>query len=147
MAVVVGEAELVMPQVLDDLAQGALRGIYKAKTLHSMVDMPMPRYDLVKQDRYVNRTSIQTLCGCHHGCTFCSEPLMNGLKFRYRPVDEVIREVESCGQRYISQLRKGVHRCRLRHVRLFGADALSRHPDVVPDGQGQEHRVVRLGPV
>ena len=48
-AVVVGEAELVMPQVLDDLAQGQLRGIYKADRLHSMVDMPMPRYDLVKK--------------------------------------------------------------------------------------------------
>ena len=27
---------------------------------------------------------------------------MNGLRFRYRPVDEVIREVENCGQRYVS---------------------------------------------
>jgi radical SAM superfamily enzyme YgiQ (UPF0313 family) len=27
---------------------------------------------------------------------------MNGLKFRYRPVDEVVREVESCGSRIIS---------------------------------------------
>ena len=27
---------------------------------------------------------------------------MNGLKFRYRPVEEVIREVESCGSRRIS---------------------------------------------
>ena len=101
-AVVVGEAELVMAEVLDDLAQGQLGGIYKANQLHSMVDMPMPRYDLVKRNRYVNRTFIQTSRGCHHGCTFCSEPLMNGLKFRYRPVDEVMREVESCGQRYIS---------------------------------------------
>ena len=101
-AVVVGEAELVMPQVLDDLEQGQLRGIYKADKLHPMVDMPMPRYDLVKKHRYVNRTFIQTSRGCHHGCTFCSEPLMNGLRFRYRPVDEVIREVENCGQRYVS---------------------------------------------
>ena len=67
----------------------------------SMVDMPMLRADLVKKHRYVNRTFIQTSRGCH-GCTFCSEPLMNGLRFRYRPVDEVIREVESCGQRYVS---------------------------------------------
>ena len=79
-AVVVGEAELVMPQVLDDLEQGQLRGIYKSDKLHPMVDMPMPRYDLVKKNRYVNRTFIQTSRGCHHGCTFCSEPLMNGLR-------------------------------------------------------------------
>ena len=58
-----------------------------------------------RSNRYVNRTFIQTSRGCHHGCTFCSEPLMNGLRFRYRPVDEVIREVESCGQRYVSPER------------------------------------------
>ena len=27
---------------------------------------------------------------------------MNGLKFRYRPVDEVIHEIENCGARTIS---------------------------------------------
>jgi radical SAM superfamily enzyme YgiQ (UPF0313 family) len=67
-----------------------------------MVGMPMPRYDLLKKNRYVNRTFVQTSRGCHQGCTFCAEPLMNGLKFRYRPVDEVIHEIENCGARTIS---------------------------------------------
>jgi radical SAM superfamily enzyme YgiQ (UPF0313 family) len=62
----------------------------------------MPRYDLLKKNRYVNRTFVQTSRGCHQGCTFCAEPLMNGLKFRYRPVDEVIHEIENCGARTIS---------------------------------------------
>ena len=101
-AVVIGEAELVMPKLLDDLDRGEVKGIYRADTLHPMVDVPIPRYDLVKKNRYVNRTFVQTSRGCHQGCTFCAEPLMNGLKFRYRPVDEVIREIEECGQRTIS---------------------------------------------
>ncbi len=101
-AVVVGEAEMVMGKVLDDLQDGTLRGIYKADKLHPMVNMAMPRYDLVKKNRYVNRTFVQTSRGCHHGCSFCSEHMMNGLKFRYRPVDEVIREIENCGQNFIS---------------------------------------------
>ena len=62
----------------------------------------MPRYDLLKKHRYVNKTFVQTSRGCHQGCTFCAEPLMNGLKFRYRPVDEVINEMENCGARTIS---------------------------------------------
>ena len=62
----------------------------------------MPRYDLIKRNRYVNRTFVQTSRGCRQGCTFCAEPLMNGLKVRYRPVEEVIREIESCGSRTIS---------------------------------------------
>ncbi len=101
-AVVIGEAELVMSDVLDDLQRGEMRGTYQADRLHSMVDMPVPRYDLVKKNRYINSTFIQTSRGCHQACTFCAESMMNGLKFRYRPIDEVMREVEICGQKHIS---------------------------------------------
>ena len=101
-AVVIGEAEFVIPKLLDDLEQGQVRGIYRAERLHPMEGMAMPRYDLLKKHRYVNRTFVQTSRGCHQGCTFCAEPLMNGLKFRYRPVDEVVREIDNCGSRIIS---------------------------------------------
>jgi radical SAM superfamily enzyme YgiQ (UPF0313 family) len=101
-AVVIGEAELVIEKLLDDLEQGCLGGAYRADRLHPMNGLPMPRYDLVKRNRYVNRTFVQTSRGCHQGCTFCAEPLMNGLKVRQRPVEEVIREIESCGSRTIS---------------------------------------------
>ena len=101
-AVCIGEAELAIPQILDDLEDTALRGTYRAEKLHPMAGLPMPRYDLIKRHRYVNKTFVQTSRGCHQGCTFCAEPLMNGLRFRYRPVDEVVREVEECGSRLIS---------------------------------------------
>jgi radical SAM superfamily enzyme YgiQ (UPF0313 family) len=80
-AVVVGEAELVMHKVLEDLKKGNVRGIYQANELHSMVSMPLPRYDLLKSKRYVK---------------------MYGLRFRYRPIDEVVREVEECGERVVA---------------------------------------------
>src|SRR5690606_2538949 len=101
-AVCIGEAELVVPQILDDLEDDSLRGTYRAYKLHPMTGLPMPRYDLVKRHRYVNKPFVQTSRGCHQGCTFCAEPLMNGLRFRYRPVDDVVREVEECGSRMIS---------------------------------------------
>jgi radical SAM superfamily enzyme YgiQ (UPF0313 family) len=101
-AVVIGEVELVIDRLLGDLRHGSMRGFYKSDALHPMFGMPMPRYDLLKKNRYVNCTFVQTSRGCHQGCTFCAEPLMNGLKFRYRPVDEVVREMENCGSRFIS---------------------------------------------
>src|SRR5689334_12481092 len=101
-AVCIGEAELVIPKILDDMEQGSLAGTYRSDRLHPMAGIPMPRYDLVKRNRYVNKTFVQTSRGCHQGCTFCSEPLMNGLKFRYRPVDEVMYEIDNCGSRMIS---------------------------------------------
>ena len=101
-AVVIGEAELVIDKLLGDLEAGVCAGLTSRDGLHPMTGMPMPRYDLLKKNRYVNRTFVQTSRGCHQGCTFCAEPLMNGLKFRYRPVDEVVREIESCGSRTVS---------------------------------------------
>lgn len=101
-AVVIGEAELVLPKLLDDLEDGSMSGTYKSEKLHPMTGIQMPRYDLLRPHRYVNKTFVQTSRGCHQGCTFCAEPLMNGLKFRYRPVEEVVHEVENCGSRIIS---------------------------------------------
>jgi radical SAM superfamily enzyme YgiQ (UPF0313 family) len=101
-AVVVGEAELVMGKVLNDLEQGNVKGIYQADKLHPMVNMSMPRYDLLKSNRYVNKTFIQTSRGCHHACTFCAEHMLYGLRFRYRPIDEVVKEIEECGERVIA---------------------------------------------
>lgn len=101
-AVCIGEAELVMPKILEDLETGRPKGVYRAPQLCPMEGMRMPRYDLIKANRYVNRTFIQTSRGCHQACTFCAEPLMNGLKFRYRPIPEVIHEMETCGQKHVS---------------------------------------------
>ncbi len=92
----------MLPKILADLEDGSLGGTYRSDKLHPMVGIPMPRYDLVKRHRYVNKTFVQTSRGCHQGCTFCAEPLMNGLKFRYRPIDEVMYEVDDCGSRMIS---------------------------------------------
>jgi len=100
--VAMGEVELVLPKLLDDLEQGQMRGIYRSERLHPMEGLNPPRYDLLKRHRYVNSTFVQTSRGCHQGCTFCAEPLMNGLKFRYRPVDEVMREIDNCGSRMVS---------------------------------------------
>lgn len=101
-AVVIGEAEFVMADVLNDLKHGQVRGIYKADRLHSMEKMRRPRYELMKSNRYFNNTFIQTSRGCHHACTFCAEQLMYGLRFRYRPVDEVMREIDETGEKIIA---------------------------------------------
>lgn len=101
-AVVIGEGETAMPRVLNDLKDGNVKGIYKGDGLHPMVDLPQPRYDLLQRNRYVTSTFIQTSRGCHFACKFCAEHLMNGLRFRYRPVDEVMAEIDGCGERVIA---------------------------------------------
>src|SRR5262249_57431585 len=41
-AVVIGEVELVMDRLLDDLRQGSMRGAYKSDVMHPMVGLSMP---------------------------------------------------------------------------------------------------------
>src|SRR4029450_3020443 len=87
-AAVIGEVELVMDKLLDDLERGGMRGTERSEKLHPMVGLPMPRYDLIKKHRYVNCTFVQTSRGCHQGCTFCCEALMNGVTVSYAPIGE-----------------------------------------------------------
>lgn len=105
-AVVVGEAELVMPKVLENLTNGRLQGIYKATRLHSLAGLPLPRYDLVNTRCYFNRAFIQTSRGCQHAYSFCAEHLMNGLRFRFRPIKEVLRENNLVGRKTVSRAPK-----------------------------------------
>jgi radical SAM superfamily enzyme YgiQ (UPF0313 family) len=41
-AVVIGEVELIIDRLLEDLEAGVMRGTYKSDTLHSMVGLPPP---------------------------------------------------------------------------------------------------------
>lgn len=47
-AVVVGEGELVWPDVLRDCQEGRLAGMYRSDTLPDLRRMPAPRWDLIK---------------------------------------------------------------------------------------------------
>src|SRR5207245_8932248 len=59
-AVVIGEAELVLGKLLDDLEKGQMRGAYKSDRLPPMEGLAAPRYDLLKRHRYVNSRFVQT---------------------------------------------------------------------------------------
>ena len=99
-AVVVGEAEKVWGDVLDDVKAGHVRPIYRAETFHDMKGLPTPRYDLLDLSRYrmpaVDRCMpVQTSRGCPFNCRFCEVTRLYGHTYRFRPVEEVVREIES----------------------------------------------------
>ena len=92
-AVVVGEAEDTWPRVLCAARHGQLEGVYVSTRRASLANMPAPRWDLIKGRRYGKSVTIATR-GCPHTCDYCSIPLLYGPRtFRYRPVDEVVREI------------------------------------------------------
>src|SRR5262245_39494926 len=100
-AVVVGEAEDTWPRVLEDAQRGKLEPVYVSTRTASLSGMPAPRWDLIKKRRYGKAVTIATR-GCPHRCDYCSIPLLYGPgTVRYRPVEEVVREVATSPTRAV----------------------------------------------
>jgi radical SAM superfamily enzyme YgiQ (UPF0313 family) len=90
--VVTGEADAIWPTVLRDLEAGRARRVYSGAPA-DLATLPTPRHDLL-EDRFVVRRVLQVTRGCPFTCTFCSVPDLNP-GFRVRPVDAVLRDIES----------------------------------------------------
>jgi len=94
-AVVIGEAEGLWVNLLDDCKKGELKKIYKHENGYpSLVNLPIANWDLYKDKGYLPVHSIETTRGCPHNCEFCSVTNSFGGKFRNRPVDEVEKEIQ-----------------------------------------------------
>ena len=93
-AVVVGEGELVWPQLLADWRSGALQSLYKTGSLMEMAQIPAGRREIFKGKGYLLTNTIQTTRGCPYDCEFCSVTAFYGRKYRKRPVDQVLLELE-----------------------------------------------------
>ncbi len=101
-SVVVGEAEGVWPQVVEDARDGRLRPLYRAQRVADLAGLPPPRMDLLKADAYERIGCVQTTRGCPFQCDYCTVSQFFGRTYRTRPVEEVIREVESLGERFMA---------------------------------------------
>ncbi|HVH45181.1 MAG TPA: radical SAM protein [Labilithrix sp.] len=89
-AVVVGEAESVWREVLDDIAKGTPKRIYHGRA-DKLEGWPTPRYDLL-EDRFLVPRVLQATRGCPFKCTFCTVPDLNP-GFRVRPIEDVVRDI------------------------------------------------------
>lgn len=89
-AIVLGEAELVWKQLLEDAERGRLQPVYDGG-FPELKDLPFPVTNLWKS-RYVYGY-FQTSRGCPFRCTFCSVHRFFGGRVRMRPIEEVVKEV------------------------------------------------------
>ena len=98
-AVVVGEAEAVWPKLLADWRQGRLEKIYRADGLIDTADIPVARRTIFDGKGYLLTNTVQTTRGCPYDCEFCSVTAYFGRKYRKRPVDAVLAELEGMRKR------------------------------------------------
>ncbi len=97
-AVVTGEAEPVWLQVLEDAVRHNLRRVY-CGGLADMDKLPHARHDLAPKGYKLG--SIQTTRGCPLACTFCSVSVVNGRRYRFRPIDQVISEMKTIPEKLV----------------------------------------------
>lgn len=93
-AVVVGEGEQVWPQLLADWTANNLQRQYRADSQMGMDGLRPARRELFKGKRYLLTNTIQTTRGCPFDCEFCSVTAFYGRKYRKRPVDQVLAELQ-----------------------------------------------------
>ncbi len=91
--VFVDEAEYTWRQFLEEYPAGRWKPEYRQHEKPSMHDSPLPRFDLLKIDRYRTMT-IQFARGCPFNCEFCDIIVMYGRKPRTKTVAQVMAEVE-----------------------------------------------------
>jgi radical SAM superfamily enzyme YgiQ (UPF0313 family) len=92
-AVVIGEAELTWPRLIQDFRRSSLQKIYRADTLADFKSTPLPRRELLKHKKYRIPWVVQASKGCQYECEFCALPPYAGSKPRYRNVEDVIDEI------------------------------------------------------
>ena len=93
-SVVVGEAELVWKQVLEDCRKGSLKPVYKADAFIDPKDVVIPRRSLIDYNMYTSFSTLQSTRGCPFKCDFCSVTTFFGNSYRCRPVEDVVNEVK-----------------------------------------------------
>jgi radical SAM superfamily enzyme YgiQ (UPF0313 family) len=93
-SVVVGEGEQVWPQLLSDFRNGGLKPLYRSGSLINMAEIPVARRELFKGKGYLLTNTIQTTRGCPFDCEFCSVTAFYGRKYRKRPLDLVLAELQ-----------------------------------------------------
>ena len=97
-SVVIGEAENLWEQVVEDFRAGNLQPRYQSTQHHDLKNLPVPRYDLVNRSKYfVSTMPVQATRGCPFNCDFCSVTRFFGGTYRVRPVDDVIRDIKASG--------------------------------------------------
>lgn len=93
-AVVVGEAENVWPQVIEDARLGKLARIYKA---NSQPDLSLIRYDrsLFAGKNYLPIRLVETSRGCRFPCEFCTIQSFFSRTARHRPIADIVKDISS----------------------------------------------------
>ncbi|GAI17737.1 unnamed protein product [marine sediment metagenome] len=108
-AVVIGEAESLWPNLIEDFKQNTLKRYYQSKE-PDLSTAPLP-----KRDSRIDRSVLGIKCpgfyttkGCPYDCEFCSVSSIYGKKIRTLPISLVIKDIENANSKVFLSLDDNV---------------------------------------
>lgn len=96
-AVVIGDAESVWPEILEDARRKGLKPIYRGDGLRPLEGLRFDR-SIFAGKRYAPMSLVQWSRGCRFNCSFCSIRAFYGSSIRRRPIHEIVAEIEQLGR-------------------------------------------------
>ncbi len=95
-SVVVGEAEVLWPQLLADFDRQSVQPVYRHEDGYpSLQGLPRPNWEMYRQKPYLPVHFVETTRGCPIDCEFCAVTSAFGGRYRSRPQDDVIAELQA----------------------------------------------------
>ena len=91
---VLGEGEITIPMLLEDLRKGFKSGEYIAADFADMTKAVVPRFDLINFDNYIH-LNIQSTRGCPFNCEYCDIIELYGRKPRTKTPEQIIKELQA----------------------------------------------------
>ena len=91
---VLGEAEEILGEFLDAWVAGADTGVFQAKGFPNVAKSPIPRFDLLKFDQYLN-VGVQFSRGCPFNCEFCDIIELYGRVPRAKTNEQMLEELDA----------------------------------------------------
>ena len=91
---ILNEAELTLPDFLNDLELGDPKHIYQSEEFANLTKTPLPDYTLVKTSKY-NTMNLQLTRGCPFNCEFCDITALFGHKVRIKTTEQILTELEA----------------------------------------------------
>lgn len=91
---VLGEAEEIMPELVEDIENGKLKRYYASPDFPDITKAPVPRWDLLHLKWYYSM-GIQYSRGCPFDCEFCEIGALNGHVPRSKSTEQIIQELQT----------------------------------------------------